>query len=624
MWSSPFTRRQFLKVSAATAFASLVPNVSLAQNPTGIKLHGLSAFGDLKYPVGYTHFDDAVLDAPKGGTFAFTPSNWAFNQNISTFNTLNSFVLQGDAPPRMELCYDTLMTGSPDEPDSLYCALASSVEISADRNTYVFDIRPEARFHDGSPVTAEDVAFSYTILKEKGHPSFAQTLREVASARPLSKHVFELRFSGKQSDRAILSAVGIPILSKAYHADNPIDASTLEVPLSSGGWTVSRLDAGKFIEYARVKDYWAKDMPFAIGFGHFDTLRIEFYRDRVAPFEAFKKGNITWREEFTSKVWATEYNFPAVKDGRVVKREFSSELVPTMQGWAVNSRKSKFSDPRTRQAIGLCFDFEWTNKNLFYGAYTRSASVFETSQYKAAGKPSRAELKLLEPFRNQLPEEVFGEAIVPYKTNGSGSDRKALRMALGLLKAAGWERKEGVLRNQDGEALELEFLIRAPVFERILGNYTENLKKIGVMPSIRLVDPSQFQSRLDAYDFDIVGMAARFGASPTAESLRFFLHSESADRNGTRNFPGIKSPVIDALLEQMKSVSSREELSIILRSIDRVLRSLHLWIPNWYAANHRVAYWDMFGWKDPKPDYSFAPEALWWFDEEKAKAIGKA
>ncbi|MGI9351703.1 MAG: extracellular solute-binding protein [Rhizobiaceae bacterium] len=624
MWTSPFTRRQFLSSSAAMAFAQLVPQVSLAQNRTGVKLHGLSAFGDLKYLPNYPHFDDAVLDAPKGGIFAFSPSNWVFNQNVSTFNTLNSFVLQGDAPPRMELCYDALMVGSPDEPDSLYCALAASVEISDDRNIYTFELRPEARFHDGSPVTASDIAFSYNVLKEKGHPSISQTLRDMASAKAVSEHVFQLTFNGQQSDRAILSSASIPILSKAYHKDNPIDASTLTPPLSSGGWKVSRINAGKSIEYERVRDYWAKDMPFAVGFGHFDKLRIEFFRDRVAPFEAFKKGDINWREEFTSKVWATEYEFPAVKDGRVVKREFSSELVPTMQGWALNSRKGKFSDPRTREAIGLCFDFEWTNKNLFYGAYTRSASVFETSDYKATGEPSPEELTLLDPYRAQLPPEVFGEAVLPHTTNGSGSDRKALRKANGLLKKAGWIRKDGKLVNKEGEFLSVEFLIRAPVFERILGNYTENLKRIGINSSIRLVDPSQFQARLDDYDFDIVGMAARFGASPTAESLRFFLHSESADQNGTRNFPGIKSPVIDALLEKMKRVSSREELTIILRSIDRVLRPMHLWIPNWHAANHRVAYWDMFGWKEPKPDYIFTPESLWWFDKEKAKAIGKA
>jgi len=624
MWPSAFTRRNFLSHSAALAFASLVPTISMAQNPTGQKLHGISAFGDLKYPSDYEHFDDAVLDAPKGGTLIFSPSSWAFNQNVQTFDTLNSFVQRGIAPPRMELCYDTLMVASPDEPDSLYCALASSVEVSSDRNNYRFEIRPEARFHDGSKVTAEDVRFSYMTLKEEGHASLVQALRDLDDAVAVSNDIVELRFNGKQSDRAILSSVSVPILSKTYHADNPIDASTFDVPLSSGLWRVSKLDAGKFVEYERVKDYWAKDMPFAIGFGHFDKLRIDFFRDRIAPFEAFKKGEITWREEFTSKIWATEYNFPAVTEGKVKQAEFPSELSPSMQGWALNSRKPKFKDPRTREAVGLCFDFEWANKNLFYGAYQRSSSIFEKSEFKALGKPSPEEMELLEPFKDQLPELVFGEALEPNKTNGSGNDRKALRKALSLLKDAGWQRKEGSLINDEGELLEIEFLIRSPSFERILGNYRENLEKLGIKTSIRLVDSAQYQSRLNSFDFDMVGVAASFSASPTAESLRFFLHSDSANQKGSSNYPGIASPVIDVLVERMNRVSSREELGIILSSIDRVLRSMHLWIPNWYAANHRVAYWDMFGWKEPKPDYSFAPELLWWFDEEKAKAIGKA
>ena len=619
-----FTRRQFICTSAAAAFSSLVPEVSLAANPTGKKLHGLSAFGDLKYPPDYTHFEHAVLDAPKGGTFAFTPSTWAFNQNIQTFNTLNSFVLQGDAPPRMEACFDSLMTGSPDEPDSLYCAVASSVAISADRNTFTFELRPEARFHDGSQITAEDVAFSYNILKEKGHPSLQQTLSEIIKTEAQEEDVFQMTFSGKQSDRAILAAVGIPIFSKAYHSTYPIDASTLEAPLSSGGWKIGNMAPGKFIEYERVEDYWANDMPFARGFGHFQTLRIEFFRDRVAPFEAFKKGDITWREEFTSRVWAKQYDFPAVRDGRVRKHEFPSELVPTMQGWAVNSRRKKFSDPRTREAIGLCFDFEWTNRNQFFGAYARSTSIFETSEFKAEGLPSSDELKLLEPYRDQLPEAVFGEALRPYITNGSGSDRKALRRAIKLLREAGWKQQDGKLVDENGEIFTFEFLIRAPVFERILGNFVENLKKIGIDASIRLVDPSQFQSLIDSYDFDIMGVAARFGANPTASSLKFFLHSKSADIEGTRNYPGIKSPVLDALIERMGNVKSRTELVTNLRAIDRVLRPMHLWIPNWHSANHRVAYWDMFGFKEPKPDFSFSPESTWWFDEEKAKAIGKA
>ena len=598
--------------------------MSLASNRTGEKLHGISAFGDLKYPADYKHFDDANPDAPKGGRFVFLPSNWAFNQNVQTFNTLNTFVLKGDAPPRMEMCYDTLMAGSPDEPSSLYCALASSITISQDYNQFSFGIRPEARFHDGSPVTAEDVAFSYNELKEKGHPSLQQVLGEMVSARALNESVFELTFSGKQSDRAILSAVGIPILSKTYHAGHPIDASTLEPPLSSGQWRVADMEAGRFIEYERIKDYWAKDMPFAVGFGHFDILRIEFFRDRIAPFEAFKKGDILWRQEFTSKVWATQYDFPAITEGRIKKKKFPSEKRAVMQSWAVNSRLAKFADVRTREAIGLCFNFEWTNKNQFYGLYERSASVFENSEFKAQGIPGADELALLEPYRDELPDAVFGKPAVPPRTDGGGNNRAQLRKANKLLKEAGWKRSGKFLFDEQGDRLTAEFLIRSPVFERVLSNFVQNLKRIGIDASIKLVDGAQYQARLDAYDFDITMFAARFSANPTAESLQLFFGSKTADLQGGRNFPGIRSGVLDGLLEHLSAVENRKELVTVLRCIDRVLRPMHLWIPTWNSANHHVAYWDMFGFREPKPDYIFSPETLWWFDEEKAKAIGKA
>jgi len=621
---SPFTRRQFLCASAAAAFANLAPRISLAQNPTGKRLHGISAFGELKYAADYTHFEDAALDAPKGGRFSFSPSNWAFNQNTSTFNTLNSFVLKGDAPPRMELCFDTLMTGSPDEPDSLYCATAKWIEIAPDRNTYRFGLRPEARFHDGSPLTAQDVVFSYETLKEKGHPSLFQVMKELVSVSALDTGTVELTFSGKQSDRAILSAVGLPIFSKAYQADKPIDGSTLVAPLSSGPWKVGRMSAGRFIEYDRVQDYWAKDMPFAKGFNHFDTLRIDFFRDRLAPFEAFKKGDITWREEFTSKVWATEYDFPAVQQGRVVKREIPGEPVANLQGWAINMRREKFADPRTREAIGLCFDFEWTNRNLFYDSYTRASSLFEQSQFKASGDPSKTELALLEPYKDSLPQAAFGAPWEPRKTDGSGNNRQSLRKAFGLLKDAGWRREGARLVNQQGEILTIEFLIRAPVFQRVLGNFVTNLKQLNIDATIRLVDPAQFTSRLNDFDFDVVGARFNLGTTPTEEAMQFLLGSDFADLPGSRNYPGIRSSAVDGLITQLKTVGNRDELVTILRALDRVVRPIHAWIPNWYADGHRVAHWDMFGWREPKPEYSFSPETTWWFDEQKATAIGKA
>ena len=467
--------------------------------------------------------------------------------------------------------------------------------------------------------------FSYKIIKEKGHPQISQDLRHLADVVAVSDDAIELRFNGKQSDRAILSVANtVPIFSADYYADREFDASTLSMPLSSGPWAVDRLKAGNFVEYKKVDDYWAKDMPFARGLNHFERLRIEFYRERAAAFEAFKKGVINWREEFTSKVWATEYDFPAIADKRVKRQLFPEEKRPALQGWAVNSRRSKFADPRTREAIGLCFDFEWTNKNLFYDSYTRSQTIFAKSPFEAEGEPSPEELALLEPHRDQLPESVFGTAIKQHVSDGSGSDRKALRKALGLLKEVGWRRDNGRMIDEAGEPLTLEFMIRSPTFERILGKYVANLQKIGIDASVRLVDPTQFQARLDAFDFDVVGIAVSLGASPTAEAMRQFLHSDSAKRDGSYNYPGISHPVLDALVGQMDAVSDRDGLIAVLRAIDRVLRSLHLWIPNWYAANHRVAYWDMFGWKDPKPDYYFPVESLWWFDSAKAKAIGKA
>lgn len=622
---SPFTRRDFIRTASGSLAAlglGAMPRVSLAANPTGQKLHGLSSFGDLKYAADYERFEYGSPEAPKGGIFAFAPAYWYFNQNPQTFNTLNSFVLKGEAPPRLEYLHDTLMVWAIDEPDALYCALASSVEISPYRNIYRFQLRPEARFHDGTPVSAEDVAFSYMTMKEKGHPQLSVDLIELVDAVAVSPDTLELRFSGDQSDRAILAVANtVPILSKDFYEALPFEDHVMEIPLGSGPWKVGNFSAGNFIEYERVPDYWARNLPVSKGFDHFDTLRIDFFRERQAAFEAFKKGSVRFRQEFTSKTWATEYNFPAVERGDVIKVEFDGEKRPSLQGWAVNTRRSKFADPRTREAIGLAFDFEWTNKNLFYGAYARSQSLFEKSTFVADGLPSQAELSLLEPLRAKLPAEVFGEPVRQFESNGSGRDRRALRKAGQLLKAAGWQRKDGRYVNASGNVLEVEFLIRAQVFERILGPYVENLRTIGIPAEIRLVDPSQFQARIEAFDFDIMGIAVGLSPSPTRELIRQLLHSDSAGRNGSYNYPGIMMPALDTLIDQLDSVSGREELETVMKAIDRVLRAHHFWIPNWYAPNHRIATWNMFGWKDEKPDYFFPVERLWWFDKDKAATL---
>ncbi|MCB1384701.1 MAG: ABC transporter substrate-binding protein [Nitratireductor sp.] len=623
----PFSRRDFLRTAgggaAALALASM-PRVSLAGNPSGEKLHGLSSFGDLKYPADFARFGYAAPDAPKGGRFAFQPSYWYFNQNTQTFNTLNSFILKGEAPPRMEHCFDTLMVWAWDEPDAVYCALAATVEISPDRNTYRFVLRPEARFHDGSPVTAEDVAFSFMVMKEKGHPQISLDLANLAEAVATDAATVELRFNGRQSDRAILSvAMTVPVLSKAFNAEIPFDDQVMQVPLSSGPWKVGRRSPGLFIEYERNRDYWAKDLPFARGLDHFDTLRIDFFRERQPAFEAFKKGDVRWREEFTSKIWATEYVFPAVTRGDVVKTEVANEKRAALQGWAVNTRRGKFSDPLTRQAIATVFDFEWTNRNIFYGAYKRSQSMFEGSAFAAMDPPSADELILLEPYRDRLPESVFGAPVRQFETDGSGNDRAALRQATRLLRQAGWRRSGDGLVNDRGETLSVEFLIRAQVFERLLGPYAENLRSVGIGASIRLVDASQFQARLESFDFDIVGSSVSFGATPSGETMRQYFHSENAARSGSLNYPGIKIEAVDQLVAAVDAADSREALTTAMRALDRVLRAYFFWIPNWHSETHRIAMWNEYGWQDPKPGYFFPVERLWWFDADKAAKLSK-
>ena len=620
------TRRHFGKLSAATMAFGVVGNwasLSLASNPVETPLHGLSAFGDLGNSPDDPHFSFVNPDAPKGGAFNFAVPNWLYNQNPQTFDTLNTYILKGNAPPRMELCFSSLMIASIDEPTTVYGAVAETVTISEDRNTYTFKLRPQARFHDGSSLTAHDVAYSYLTLKKDGHPEIALNLTHLTDAIAIDDHTVKLVFNGKQSDRSILVNAVLPIFSKSYYKDRSFAESTMDPPLGSGAYKVKRASPGKFIEFERVPDYWAADLPFARGRNNFDVLRIEFYRERQAAFEAFKKGEIHLRQEFVSKTWATEYDFPAVVDGRVKKQLFPDEKLPSFQAWACNKRRSKFADPRTVEAIAHCFDFEWTNKNLFYGVYSRGQSFFEGSDFVATGRPDEAERALLQSLKSEVDPSVFEEAPLQPVSNGSGRDRRLLRKANDLLKQAGWKRSGSQLLDKDGNPLTVEFLIRSPTFERILGSFITNLKAVGVGASIRLVDPAQFQKRLDTYDFDICGMAFRFDATPSLESMEQFFGSKNADLEGNRNFAGIRNDAVDELIAKIDGASSRAELTIILRALDRVLRSTHSWIPNWTSANHRIAYWDMFGFPETKPDYSFPVETFWWFDEEKARAIGK-
>ncbi|MDW6025985.1 extracellular solute-binding protein [Mesorhizobium sp. BAC0120] len=618
-----FSRRNFLALGAAAATAPLFRNLAFAAVPTGQPLHGLSAFGDLKYGPDFKNFDYVNVDAPKGGTFNYGPSQWVYNQNPYTFNTLNSFVIKGDAPPRIEICFDSLLTSALDEPDAIYGLLASTVTVSADRNSFEFALRPEARFHDGSHLTAHDAAFTFNLFKEKGHPDLLLPLRELTEAVALDDGVLRLTFSGKQSDRTILDVATFPILSKAYFDKVSFDSSRMDPPLGSGPYRVGLVRAGQTIEYERVPDYWGRDLPVNRGMYNFDRLRIEFYGDRQAAFEAFKKGEVHFREEATSRMWATSYDFPAIKAGKVVKREFPAEKRPSMQATAVNLRRERFRDVRVRRAIAMCFDFEWTNRTLFYGLYNRSQSCFERSDFKASGKPGPDELALLEPMRDKLPPEVFDDAFQLPASDGSGRDRKLLGEARKLMIAAGWKPSGRLLQNEAGQSFGVEVLVDDESFVRVYSPWVENMKAIGIDASLRVVESAQHQQRQANFDFDMIGMALLFSPTPTREGMDGIFHSRSANLNGSRNLPGTADPAIDALVEAIDRVTNRHQLTTVMCCLDRLLRARMDWIPSWYSPSHRNAFWDMFGFKEPKPDYGFSPESLWWFDEAKAKAIGK-
>jgi microcin C transport system substrate-binding protein len=617
-----FNRRAILKSGAAAATISLLPKAAFSQENGGTETHGLSSFGELKYPPDFKHFAYVNPTAPKGGTLAIQIKQTLGNQNFDTFNTLNVYVLRGDGAAGMSSTFDTLMSGSGDEPDALYGLVAKSVRISDDKLTYRFDLRPEARFHDGSKLTAKDVAFSLNLLKEKGHPVFRALLLQMASAQAETDEVLRVQFTPQRSRDLHLIVAGLPIFSERYWQGKDFEASTLEAPLGSGPYKVSRFETGRYIEFERVSDYWAKDLPVNVGLNNFDRIRWEYFRDRTVAFEAFKNGTLNYNEEYTSRIWSTGYDFPAMREGKVKKEEISNDSPATIQGWYFNTRREAFKDPRIREAIGLAFDFEWTNANIMFGLFKRTTSYFENSDMKAVGMPSPEELALLEPFRAQLPGSVFGEPPVPPVSDGSGQDRRLLRRADELLREAGCKREGGVLKLPNGQPLRIEFLDSQPALQPHTQPFQANLKRLGIDAFSRIVDAAQYQRRMDEYDFDMASRNLVTGATP-GDSLRVVYGSEAAKSPGSQNIAGISHPAVDALIETIATAKSRQELNIACRALDRVLRSGHYWVPMWFRASEWIAYWDQFSRPETKPRFASGAPGTWWYDAEKAKRIGR-
>jgi microcin C transport system substrate-binding protein len=610
------TRRGVLALTAGAAAGLLPVGSPRARADDFIESHGLSAFGDLAYPADFRHFRYVDPNAPKGGAFSQIGPDRQFNQNFLTFNSLNSYILKGDAAQGMELTFATLMVRCGDEPDAMYGLAAEKVRRSADGLTYQFFIRPQAKFHDGTRLTAHDVAFSLNILKAKGHPLISQSLRDFAGAKAGDDATVIVSFAPKRGRDVPLFVAGLPIFSRAYYATKPFEESTLDVPLGSGAYKVGRFEPGRNIEYVRVKDWWGADLPVARGQGNFDTVRFEYYRDRDVGFEGFTAGNYLFREEFTSRTWATRYDFPAIKNGRVKRDVLSDDTPSGAQGWFINTRRQKFADPRLREALINAFDFEWTNKTIMYGSYERTVSVFQNSDMMAKGPAGTQEIALLEPFRSTLPAEVFGEPYLPPVSDGSGQDRAQLRKAAQLLKDAGCVITDGKRVLPNGERIAIEFLIDEPSFEPHHAPFIKNLGTLGIDATVRVVDPVQYRARRDGFDFDIA--IDRFGFSATpGDSLRTFFSSQAAALKGSNNLAGIAEPAVDALIDAIIAAQTRPELTTACRALDRVIRAGRYWIPQWYKASHWIAYWDVFGRPAAQPRYFRGIPDTWWYDTGK-------
>ena len=575
--------------------------------------HGASMYGELKYGPGFEHFDYADPSAPKGGTVGLSA--------IGTFDSLNPFILRGTAAAGLALIYDSLTVQSADEPFSEYGLIAESIEIPEDRSWVVFNLRPEARWHDGVPLTAEDVAFSLDALRTHGAPFYRAYYANVQEVVVEGPHRVRFTFDGTVNRELPLIIGQLPILPKHYYENVPFDQTTLIPPLGSGPYRVVSLDPGRSIVYERVPDYWGAELPVNRGRYNFDRLRYEYYRESNVALQAFLAGEYDFRAENSARLWAQGYTGRAVDAAQIILEEIEREGGTGMQGFVFNTRRPLFQDPRVREASAYAFDFEWSNKTLFYGQYTRSRSYFSNSYLAAEGLPSPAELELLAPFRDGLDPRVFDTAYAPPSTDGSGNIRSQLRTALGLLREAGWEVKDGVLTElATGRRMEFEILLDSPAFERVVGPFVSNLERLGVRATQRTVDPSQYRNRMDAFDFDMtVGLWGQ-SLSPGNEQ-RDFWSCVARDTQGSRNLAGVCDPTVEALVDSIIRAPSRDALVDAVRALDRVLQWGFYVIPHWHATSQRIARWDVFDRPEVLPTYGLDLWA-WWVDPAKAAAVG--
>lgn len=546
---------------------------------------GIAMHGNPRYPANFPYFGYVNPQAPKGGLLRLAVIS-------NGFDTFNGFILKGvEAEGAREYVYDTLMVQSQDEPLSLYGLVAESIEVPDDRRWVVFNINSKARFADGVAITAEDVAFTFELLTTKGHPFYKSYYSDVKQFEVLSPARIKFTFKDTNNRELPLVLAQLPVLPKHYWLKHDFSKANLEIPLGSGPYRIAKVDAGRSVTYERRPDYWAKDLPVNVGRYNFDEIRYDYYGDETVALEAFKAGSYDFRAENIAKVWATAYTGPQFTSGRIIKEAIPHHLPVGMQSFLYNTRRPVFSDPSVRRALAFAFDFEWTNRQLFYNQYTRTLSYFDNSELAATGLPSAAELKLLEPWRKDLPEAVFTTAYSLPGTDGKSTLRDNLKQAVALLKAAGWEIREGKMTHlSSGRPLTFQLLINQKSFERVLLPFKQNLERLGIVMTTRLVDTNQYIERMRKFDFDMT-----IGSMPQSESpgneQRNYWSSEAADIPGSRNYAGIKSPVVDALVDQVIQASDRESLVTATRALDRVLLWGHYVIPQWHLAVQRIAYW---------------------------------
>ncbi len=574
--------------------------------------HGMSLFGDLKYGPDFKHFDYVNPEAPKGGTVRYAA--------VGTFDTLNPFQLKGNKPQGLGLLFDTLMAPSADEPTSEYGLVAESVELPADRSWVQYDLRKEARFHDGTPVTPEDVIWTFNTLRTKGDPHYRLYYADVVKVEKVGERGVKFTFRDN-TNRELADILGqLPVLPRKYWEGRDFEKTTLDPPLASGPYTIDSFDAGRYISYRRAADYWAKDLPVNRGRYNFDVIRYDFYRDRQIALEAFKAGAYDIREEFTSKNWAIGYDSPALREGLFKKEEIPNKMAQGMQGLVYNLRRPLFQDRRVREALDYLFDFEWTNKNLFYGAYKRTKSYFPNTDLASNGLPAPEELKILDKFKGEIPDTVFTQPYEPPKTDGTGNIRDNMREALRLLKEAGWSIKnERLVNDKTGQPFEFEFLYPEADFERIFLPFKRNLARIGVVMNLRNVDPAQYQNRMNKFDYDMTMVRFPATLSPGNEQRDLF-GSAAADEEGSDNIMGVKDKAVDSLVNLIVNAPSRAELLTRTHAYDRVLLQNHYLITGWYQSSYHVAYWDKFGRPKENPPYALATDT-WWFDPQRAQAV---